>query len=443
MDLWPVDIRRFGALHRDRRWVLERTYEAYAKHYTMAWPFEEYESGRPVRVSPLYARLKEQGASFGSRMGWERPNWFAPAGVEAHDVYTYGRQNWFAHVGEEHRATRERVTIFDQTSFAKFLLLGKDAERAMTWLCANDVSKPPGTIVYTQMCNERGGVECDITVSRLRQDCYYLLTGTAYGTHDAHWINNHIPAGLDARLVEVTGMTSVLSLMGPSSRAVLSQVTDADLSSAAFLYGTHQELTIGGAVVRALRMTFVGELGWELHIPVECALAVYDRLMAAGQTLGIANAGYRAIDSLRLEKGYKNWGSDLTPNDTPLEAGHAWAVKLKSEVPFLGREALTRDKAAPPRKRFAIFTVDDPEIVLLGRETILRNGQRAGYLSSAGHGYTIGKGIGVGYIRRSPDISVDEDLTTGTFALEVAGAQVPCTVHLKPLWDPKLERPKA
>lgn len=442
MDLWPVDIRRFGAIHRDRRWVLERTYEAYAKHYTMAWPYEEHESGRPVRVSPLYARLREQGACFGSRLGWERPNWFAPTGVAPRDLYTYGRQNWFAHVGEEHRATRERVALFDQTSFAKFLLLGRDAEQALTWLCANDVSKAPGSIVYTQMCNARGGVECDVTVSRIADDCYYLLTGTAYASHDAHWIRNHIPEGLSARLLEVTSMYSVLSLMGPRSRELLSRVTDSDLGSVAFPYGTHREITVAGAVVRALRMTFVGELGWELHVPVDCTLAVYDRLMAEGASLGIANAGYRAIDSLRLEKGYKNWGSDLTPNDTPLEAGHGWAVKLKSGVPFLGRDALLRDKALPLRKRFAIFTVSDPEVVLLGRETILRNGEHAGYLSSAGHGYTIGKGIGVGYIRRAANAPDDDELTTGSFELEVAGVKVPCEVHTKALWDPQLARPK-
>ncbi len=441
-DLWPVDIRRFGAHHRDRRWVLDRTREAYARHYTMAWPFEEDETGRPLKVSPLYLRLKERGACFGSKMGWERPNWFAPAGVEPRDAYTYGRQNWFEHVGREHRAARERVAVFDQTSFAKFLLLGRDAGRALSWLCANDVERPAGTLVYTQMCNERGGVECDVTVSRLTDETFYVLTGTAYGTHDADWIRRNIPAGADARLLDVTGMTTVLSVMGPSSRALLGELTDADLSSDAFPFGTLQDLWIAGAPCRALRMSFVGELGWELHVPVEHALAVYDRVVAVGQRLGVADAGYRAIDSLRLEKGYKNWASDLTPNDTPLEAGHAWAVKLKGDTPFLGREALERQREEGPRRRFATFTVEDPEVVLLGRETILRDGERVGYLTSGGWGYTVEKGIGLGYVRL-PEAAPASAVTAGAYELEVAGARVPAAITTAPLYDPRMERMKA
>lgn len=451
-DLWPVDIRRFGRHHEDRRWVLERTREAYAHHYTMAWPFEEDASCRPLKVSPLYLRLKEQGACFGSKMGWERPNWFAPpdgkgggTGVPPRDLYSYGRQNWFEHVGREHQATRERVAVFDQTSFAKFLLIGRDAEVALSWLCANDVAKPVGKLVYTQMCNAQGGIECDVTVSRIAEDAYYILTGTAYGTHDADWIRRHIPDGADARLVDVTGSYSVLSVMGPASRALLSSITNADLSNEAFPFGTFQEIPIMGAVVRALRMTFVGELGWELHVPVEATLSVYDRLMAAGAAFGIANAGYRAIDSLRLEKGYKNWGSDLTTSHTPLEAGHAWATKLKSGVPFLGREALLEQRERPLPKRFAMFSVADPSVVLLGRETILRNGERAGYLTSGGYGYSVGKGIGFGYVRRSADAAsgAEDDLTTGTYELEVAGERVPCELHKKPLYDPEMTRVKS
>src|SRR5215470_2409135 len=238
MDLWPVDIRRFGALHRDRGWVLTRTVEAYSKHYTMAWPHEEYESGRPLRVSPLYHRLKVRGACFGSKLGWERPNWFAPAGTAPRDEYTYGRQNWFAAVGEEHLATRERAALFDQTSFAKFLLVGRDAEAALSWICANDVAKPPGALVYTQMLNRRGGIECDLTVSRIDEESYYIVTGTGFATHDFAWIRRNIPAGSDARLIDVTSAYAVLALMGPRSRAVLAAATDADLSNEAFPFGT-------------------------------------------------------------------------------------------------------------------------------------------------------------------------------------------------------------
>src|SRR5882672_8846701 len=404
MDLWPVDIRRFGSIHRDRQWVLTRTLEAYGKHYTMAWPHEEHESGRPVRISPLYRRLKDQGACFGSKLGWERPNWFAPDGAESRDVYSYGRQNWFDAIGEEHRAVRERVGLFDQTSFAKFLVVGRDAEAALSWIAANDVAKPVGSLVYTQMLNKRGGIECDLTVSRLAEDTYYIVTGTGFATHDFAWIKANIRDGLDARLIDVTSAYAVLSLMGPRAREVLEVAADGDVSNAAFPFGTWCELMIAGAPVRALRVTYVGELGWELHLPVETAGAVYDAIMAAGQPHDIANAGYRAIESLRLEKGYRAWGSDIGPDHTPLEAGMAWAVKLKQNTPFLGREALAEQTVGPLRKRLAGFTVDDSTIVLLGRETIFRDGRQVGWLTSGGYGYTVAKNIGYGYVRNAEGV---------------------------------------
>jgi 4-methylaminobutanoate oxidase (formaldehyde-forming) len=442
MDLWPVDIRRFAALHRDDGWTRTRTLEAYGKHYTMAWPHEEYESGRPLRVSPLYDRLKTQGASFGSKLGWERPNWFAPKGMAAKDVYSYGRQNWFAAVGEEHRACRERAALFDQTSFAKFVLAGRDAERAMSWICANNVAGAPGSIVYTQMLNSRGGIECDLTVSRLAEDRYYIVTGTGFATHDFSWIARNIPAGAEARLHDVTADYAVLSLMGPQARAVLQAVTDADMSNEVAPFGSVREITIAGIAVRALRVTYVGELGWELHIPVEQAGAVYDALMAAGRPHGIANAGYRAIESLRLEKGYRAWGSDIGPDHTPLEAGLGWAVKLKQNTDFLGREALATQAGAPLRKRLAGFTVDDPDVVLLGRETIFRDGRQVGWLTSGGYGYTVGKSIGYGYVRNPNGVSTDY-LTSGSYELEAATERVPAKLHLAPLHDPGMARVKA
>jgi 4-methylaminobutanoate oxidase (formaldehyde-forming) len=441
MDLWPVDIRRFGAIHRDHRWVLSRTLEAYAKHYTMAWPHEEHESGRPVRVSPLYQRLKEQGACFGSKLGWERPNWFAPNGIDPRDVYSYGRQNWFAAVGEEHRAVRERVGVFDQTSFAKFLVVGRDAEAALSWIASNDVAKPAGSLVYTQMLNQRGGIECDLTVSRLAEDEYYIVTGTGFATHDLAWIKGNIRDGLDARVTDVTSAFAVLSLMGPRSRDVLAAVTDADVSNAVFPFGSWRELMIAGAPVRALRVTYVGELGWELHIPVEAAIAVYDALMTAGRPHGIANAGYRAIESLRLEKGYRAWGADIGPDHTPLEAGLGWAVKLKQNMPFLGRESLAAQATKPLTKRLAGFTVDGPDVVLLGRETIFRDGRQVGWLTSGGYGYTVAKNIGYGYVR-NPDGVPTDWLLSGAYELEVATERVPATIHLAPLYDPKMERIK-
>ncbi|MFN4204438.1 MAG: FAD-dependent oxidoreductase, partial [Tabrizicola sp.] len=274
-DLWPADIRRFGRPHFDLDWIRKRTYEAYGKHYTMAWPGEEHHSGRPCRKSPLYEILKADGAVFGEKLGWERPNWFADlaAGEEPRDIYTYQRPNWHAAVGREHRACREGVVIFDQTSFAKFALKGPDAEAALSWICANDVARPVGSLTYTQMLNDRGGIEADVTVVRRARDEYYIVTGTGFATHDFDWIARNIPSGANAQLFDITSAHSVLSLMGPRSREVLQAVTRADLSNAAFPFGTAQVIGIAGCPVLALRVTYVGELGWELHFPVEYATA--------------------------------------------------------------------------------------------------------------------------------------------------------------------------
>jgi sarcosine dehydrogenase len=442
MDLWPVDIRRFGRHHRSDDWVRTRTIEAYGKHYTMAWPFEEYRSARPLRVSPLYQKLKDQGACFGEKMGWERPNWFAVSGMAANDVYSYERQNWFAQVGKEHQACRQRVALFDQSSFAKFMLVGQDAERALQWICANDVGKPPGRLTYTQMLNVRGGIECDLTVARLSRAEFYIVTGTGFATHDFDWIKRNLPPDCpNVTLLDVTSAFCVLALMGPRARDVLTELTRHDVSNAAFPFGTCREIDVAGASARALRVTYVGELGWELHIPVEHAASVYSRLMAAGQGHGIANAGYRAIESLRLEKGYRAWGADIGPDHTPLEAGLAWAVKLAKEIPFLGREALLAQRGQPLKKRLACFTVDDPNVILLGRETIYRNSERVGWLSSGGWGYTVGKNIGLGYVRNENGVD-DAMLNSGRFELEVAAERRACELHLAPLYDPRGERLK-
>ncbi|SMF35992.1 4-methylaminobutanoate oxidase (formaldehyde-forming) [Tistlia consotensis] len=442
MDLAAVDIRRFGQPHRSAEWVRARTVEATGKHYTMAWPHEEHESGRPARVSPLYGRLKAAGAVFGEKLGWERPNWFARDGEAAADVYSYGRQNWFEAVGEEHRAVRERVGLFDQSSFAKFLMVGPDAASALSWICAGDVAREVGRLTYSQLLNRRGGIECDLTVARLAEDRFYIVTGTGAATRDFDWIERNIPEGANAQLIDVTSAYAVLTVMGPRARALLARVTAADLSNEAFPFATWRDLPIGGAPVRALRVTYEGELGWELHLPSETAAAVYDRLVEAGADLGLANCGYRAIESLRLEKGYRAWGSDITSDDTPLEAGLGFAVKLKSNQPFLGREALLAQREAGLRKRLACFTVEDPSVVLLGRETLYRDGKRVGYLASAGWGYTVGANIGYGYVRSAEPID-RAFLSAGRYELEVAGEKVACAVHEGPLYDPTMERVKA
>lgn len=441
-DVWPVDIRRFGRNHADVNWVRARTLEMYANHYAVAWPHEERTSGRPLRRSPLYGALQARGAVFGEKLGWERPNWFASVGEAAHDTPGFSRPNWFAAVRREHLATRERAALFDQSSFAKFLMIGRDAEAALDWIAAGDMRRPPGGLVYTQMLNERGGIVCDLTVSRLGRDRYFIVTGTAGATHDFDWISRHIPAGMAAHLVDVTSAYATLALMGPRARAILQTLTAADLSTAAFPFAQAREIAVAGAPVLALRVTYVGELGYELHVPTEFALTLYEALTDAGAGCGLIDAGYRAIESLRLEKAYRAWGAELGPDTTPIEAGLGWAVKLAGTVPFLGRAALEARRGAPLRKRLCGFTIADPDVVLLGRETIVRDGERVGWLSSGGYGHTIDRGIGYGYVRRDEGVSRTW-LDVGVYALEVEAERVPCTLHLAPLHDPRGERVKA
>jgi len=437
LDLWPVDIRRFSTLHRDRDWVRDRTLEAYGKHYTVAFPHEEYRSGRPRITSPLYPRLTAAGAVFGSKLGWERPNWFAPPGTTAEDVYSMGRQNWFAPVGAEHAHVREVAGLFDQSSFAKYELSGPGAEAALTRLCANDIAKPVGRLVYTQMLNSRGGIECDLTVARLAEDRFYIVTGTGFRTHDLAWIADHLPRDGSARLQDVTEDWGTLSLMGPRARDILSAVTDADMSNAAHPFGHCREITIAGHRVRALRVTYVGELGWELHLPIAALGEVYDTLMATGH--GLRPVGYRALESLRLEKGYRAWGADITPNDTPFEAGLGWAVKLKTGQDFIGRAALAALADQPLRRRLVSFMAEDPDAVLLGRETILRDGKPVGYLTSGGYGYTVGRPLGLGYVRSTDNQPALDDgaLLASRYSLIVAGDEVPARPSLVPFHDPK------
>ncbi len=439
-DLWPVDIRRFGRPHQDTDWVRTRTMEAYGKHYTMAWPSEEHASGRPCRRSPLYRSLQEAGAVFGEKLGWERPNWFANEDEEARDIYTFGRPNWHVPVGREHQAAREAAVLFDQTSFAKFVLKGTDAEPALNWIAANRVDKPVGSIIYTQMLNDKGGVECDLTCVRVAINEYYIVTGTGYATHDFDWISRNIPKDLNAELVDVTSSNAVLSLFGPKAREILSTCTNDDLSHKAFPFGQSRQIGIAGCPVLAMRITYVGELGWELHLPSEYAQTVYDALHTAGMPKGLRNAGYRAIETLRLEKGYRAWGSDIGPDHTPDEAGLAWAVKMKSNIAFKGRDAVQQQRTQGINKILATFTCES-NVILSGRETIYRDGKRCGWLSSGGYGHTIGKSIGLGYVR-SDQVINKALVLSGKYELEVATERVPAHITLTALYDPTMEKVK-
>ncbi|MBT6544400.1 MAG: GcvT family protein [Rhodobacteraceae bacterium] len=437
-DLWSVDIRRFGRPHTDTDWVRDRTMEAYGKHYTMAWPSEENISGRPCRRSPLYGVLASSGAVFGEKLGWERPNWFAELGEEPEDIYTFDRPNWHVAVGREHKAAREAAVLFDQTSFAKFILKGPDAEAALNWIASNRADKPVGSIIYTQMLNDTAGIECDLTCVRTAEDEYYIITGTGYATHDFNWIARNIPANMNAQLVDVTSSNAVLSLFGPKARRILEACTRDDVSHEGFVFGQANTIGIAGCPVLAMRITYVGELGWELHLPAEYALTVFDALHAAGEQHGLRNAGYRAIETLRLEKGYRAWSFDIGPDHTPDEAGLGWAVKLKSNIPFKGRDAAATQREKGVKKIMATFTCDS-DVILSGRETIYRNGHRCGYLSSAGYGHTIEKSIGMGYVR-APEVIDRDYVLQGTYELEVATERVSAAVTLYPLYDPGMER---
>ena len=437
-DLWPVDIRRFGASHRSLDWVRARTLEAYGKHYTIAWPSEEMQSARPTRRSPLYAHLRTAGACFGEKLGWERPNWFASPGQAAVDRYSYQRPGWWDAVKREHDAARGAAVLIDQTSFAKFCLKGPDAAKALNWIASGNVDRPVGSLTYSQMLNDRGGIEADLTVARVAEDEFYIVTGTGFASRDFHWISRNLIG--NCQLSDVTSGTAVLSLMGPEARSILSLLCPDDLSSVGFPFGTCRRISVARCPVLALRVTYVGELGWELHLPVEMAVTVYEALMAAGRDLGLINAGYRAIETLRLEKGYRAWGSDIGPDHTPVEAGLAWALKMKSGVAFRGRQALVAQLAEGIKKRLATFVVDDPEVILWGRETIYRDGVRVGWLSSGGFGHTIGRPIGLGYVRQA---GVDAAyLSDGVWELEVASERVPCRATFEALYDPKGERVK-
>ncbi|MEJ2283714.1 MAG: FAD-dependent oxidoreductase [Desulfobacterales bacterium] len=338
LDIWPLDIRRFGPHHRSRAYNLERTKELYGKHYTIHWPYEEHRSARGIRRSPLYFPLREKGAVYGAKYGWERANWFAPEGTVPEDELTFGIPNWFEHVAAEHQHAREQVVLIDQSSFGKFEVAGRGALAFLNRLSANQIDRPVGKVIYTQMCNPRGTIESDLTISRLADDRFMLVVGTAFAQRTAWWLSHHLPADGSISIKEMTSAYAVINVIGPKSRALLQRLTNSDISDEGFPFGTCKRFTAGHAPVMSLRVSYVGELGYELYIPAEFALHVYESLWAAGQELGVKNAGYRTIASMHLEKGYADWGSELTPEYTPYDAGLGFCVALDKDE-FIGNTA--------------------------------------------------------------------------------------------------------
>ena len=439
MDLTEVDIRRFQGFQNGAGYLHDRAVETVGTLYGMHWPHLQYETARDVRRSPMHDRLAALGACFGEVSGWERPNWYASHEAEPRYEYSFGRQNWFSDSGEEHRAVREAVGLFDQTSFAKFLIQGRDAEAVMQRICANDVGVPAGRVVYTTMLNRHGGIEADLTVTRLCEDRYMVVTGGAGERRDFHWIEQSIPDGAHAFLTNVTSAYAVLSVMGPKSRELLSGLTGADLSNEAFPFLSSREIEIGHAVVRATRITYVGELGWELYVPTEFATHVYDVLVHKGQEHGMRHAGFHAMDSLRVEKGYRAWGSDLTDQDTPVEAGLRFAVAFKKAVEFNGKSALLRQIEQGVKKRLVVFTLDDPEPLLLGDEPIYRNGEVVGRTTSGTYGHTVGRSVGMGYVENEEGVDT-ADIRSGAYEIEVRAERFQATASLRPPYDPRNER---
>jgi len=437
LDLWRMDVRRFGPQYRSRTYTLARTVENYATYYDIHYPNEERLAGRPLRLSPAYPRLRELGAAFGEKSGWERPDWFASneaAGDEGLRPRGWAGRHWSPAIGVEAMATRERVALFDESSFAKIEVAGPGAVDLLQRLCAGDVGRPPGTVTYTQMLNRRGGVECDVTVTRLAEDRFLIVTGTAFGGHDLAWIRTHAPDDGSVLVSDVTSSRACLGLWGPRARDVLAGTTTDDLSDAAFPFLAARTITVGNVPALALRVTYVGELGWELYPPAEYGLGLWDTLWEAGRRHGIAAAGYRAIDALRLEKGYRAWSSDVTPEETPYEAGLAFAVAMEKRVDFIGRDALSRALVAGPSRRLRCLVLDEPRSVCLGNEPVRVDGAIVGRVTSGGYGYAVGRSIAYAYLPA-------ERASIGTRGeVDVFGTWVGAEVVREPLWDPTSAR---
>ncbi len=439
MDLWEVDLRRMQPFQGNPRYLRDRVTEGLGLLYDMHWPFRQFVTGRGIRKSPLHDRLAARRACFGETAGWERPNWYAPEGVEPAYKYSWGRQNWFDYSAEEHRTVRERVGLIDQSSFGKILVSGADAESVLNLVCANDIAVPPGRVVYTQWLNDRGGIEADVTVTRLAEDRFLVVTGVESQVRDVDWLRRHVPGTSRATVTDVTSAYAVLGVMGPRARDLLSRVTGADLGNDAFPFASSREIDIAYATARATRITYVGELGWELYVPAEFAAGICDELMAHGGDFGLRPVGFHAVNSLRMEKGYRHWGHDISDEDTPQEAGLGFAVALGKNAGFIGREAVLRQKEEGVKKRLVQFALEDPEPLLYHYEPIHRDGEIVGYLTSGMFGHTVGAAIGMGYVGREAGVT-REWIETGRYEIEVAGKAWPARASLRPFYDPGRER---
>jgi glycine cleavage system aminomethyltransferase T/glycine/D-amino acid oxidase-like deaminating enzyme len=439
VDLVAQDIRRFAPFHGNNQWLHDRVGEILGLHYEIPWPNRELVTARPFRRSPVYQLLEEAGALFGSKMGWERANVFAPAGQEPLLEYTWDKPSWLPWSVEEQKRTRSSVTLFDETSFGKLHIAGRDAETVLQRLCTADVAVPIGRSVYTGMLNRRGGYEADVTVTRLARDRYLLVTGSASVLRDLAWIERHVEADEHVDVVDVSSSYAVYGVMGPGSRHLLQQLTRSDLTDGAFPFAASRQIDLGHSTVRATRITYVGELGWELYVPTEFAVGVYEDLF--GADVPLTGAGYYAINSLRLDKGYRAFGAELTPDHNPVEAGLRFTCKVGTDIDFVGRQAVERAVAEGPRRRLVSFWLEDPEVMMWGGELVLRDGEVAGQVTSVAWSATQGACVGLAYVWR-PDREplTAEYLASGRYEVNVGGRVCAATVGLKAPYDPTNER---
>ncbi|GAB7543812.1 GcvT family protein [Cupriavidus sp. 8B] len=442
IDLSDVDVRRMHPFQSSRSYLHDRTTETLGLLYAMHWPFRQFETARGARRSPLHDRLVAAGAVMGELSGWERANWYAEPGSNARYEYSWGPQNWFANSAAECRAVRDAVALFDQTSFAKFMVQGPDATRALNWISVSDVDVPIGKMVYTQWLNPYGGIEADLTITRTGSESYLVVTAGATQTRDFSWLQRNIPDGLRCVATDITSGMAVLSVMGPNSRALLEKVSGEDLSNAAFPFATSREIQLGYTRVRASRITFVGELGWELYIPIEFTVHVYEQLMKAGEPFGLKLAGYHAMNSCRTEKGYRHWGHDLTTEDNPLEAGLGFCIAWEKPGGFIGQDAVRRVKEAGPLKRRMVqFRLADPTQLLYHEEPISCDGKIVGSISSGMYGHRLDASLGMGYITAEEGITA-QWLAQQRFEIEVAWQKIPAVASLAPFYDPTNARIK-
>ena len=436
LDLWEVDPRRFHESQNTKKYLYERTVETVGSLYGMHWPHKQMETARMIRKSPFHDRIKEKGACFGEAGTWERPNWFAPEGVDPVYEYSFGRQNWFKYSEAEHLSVRNAVGLFDLTSFSKFVMEGSASTKVLQNLCANDIDVPPGGVIYTSMLNKRGGIEADLTITRLAEDKYFIVTGGAVGLRDFGWIQSHIKGETGVSLIDMTSSYSTLGLMGPFSRGLLSKITDTDVSNESFPFMTSQRIEIGSVSVRATRITYVGELGWELYIPTESAAAVFDIIKDNGTDYGLHMAGFHAMESLRIEKSYRAWGHDICDLDTPIEAGLGFVVSMDKPGGFIGKEALIEQLKTGLNKRLAVLILEDPAPISWGDEAIFRDGQIAGRTTSGAFGHTIGRSVAMGYIENNEGVD-PEYIRTGSYEIEILSQRYKAKVQLKSPYDPK------